>query len=123
MINLIIEDRENALRYIPLIRRHLPHLAISAIKHNLSTSGYVTSFDEDKICDDILKEQNPVGNFLNLIKVLKNKGAQLTFIEQTGDEPGKALPLSQLLNYVERGLEIARQLEREDERAYSGRGD
>ena len=67
MIHLIIEDRENALTYIPLIRRHLPHLAINAIKQNLNASGYVTSFDESKICDDILEEQNPVGNFLNLI--------------------------------------------------------
>ena len=117
MIHLIIEDRENALTYIPLIRRHLPHLAINAIKQNLNASGYVTSFDESKICDDILEEQNPVGNFLNLIKILKNRGAQLKFIDQTGDEPGEALSLSQLLNYVERGLEIARQTEREDEQA------
>ncbi|HEY4466688.1 MAG TPA: hypothetical protein VGN53_02670 [Klebsiella sp.] len=115
MIHLIIEDRENALNYIPLIRRHLPHLAITAIKHNLKASGYVTSFDEDKICDDILQEQNPIGHFLNLIKILKNRGAQLKFIEQTGDEEGDELPLSQVLNYVERGLEIARQIEREDE--------
>ncbi|CAM3261281.1 hypothetical protein SB6411_04392 [Klebsiella spallanzanii] len=117
MIHLIIEDRENALNYIALIRRHLPHLTINAIKQNLKTSGYVTSFDEDKICDDILEEQNPIGNFLNLIKVLKNSGAQLKFIEQTDDEQGDELPLSQLLGYVERGLEIARQIEQEDERA------
>ena len=113
MIHLIIEDRENALTYIPLIRRHLPHLAINAIKQNLNASGYVTSFDESKICDDILEEQIPVGNFLNLIKVLKNRGAQLKFLEQTGDEPGEELPLSQVLNYVERGLDIARRIERE----------
>ncbi len=117
MIHLIIEDRENALHYISLIRRHLPHLALNAIKQNLKTSGYVTSFDEDNICDDILEEKNPIGNFLNLIKVLKNQGAHLKFIEQTGDEQGEELPLSQLLNYVERGLEIAQQMEREDERA------
>lgn len=75
----------------------------------------VTSFDEDTICADILEEQNPIGNFLNLIKVLKHRGARLKFIEQTGDEPGDELLLSQVLNYVERGLEIARQREREDE--------
>lgn len=115
MIHLIIEDRENAPNYIPLIHRHLPHLAMSAIKQNLNASGSVTSFDENKICDDILKEQNPIGSFLNLIKVLKNRGAQLKFIEQTGDEPGDELLLSQVLNYVERGLEIARQREQEDE--------
>ncbi|MBZ7673467.1 hypothetical protein [Klebsiella grimontii] len=91
MIHLIIEDRENALTYIPLIRRHFPHLAI---KQNLNASGYVTSFDEDKICADILEEQNPIGNFLNLIKVLKHRGARLKFIKQTGDEPGDELPLS-----------------------------
>ncbi|WP_193133139.1 hypothetical protein [Klebsiella grimontii] len=115
MIHLIIEDRENALIYIPLIRRHFPHLAINAIKQNLNASGYVTSFDEDTICADILEVQNPIGNFLNLIKVLKHRGARLKFIEQTGDEPGDELLLSQVLNYVERGLEIARQREREDE--------
>lgn len=117
MIHLIIEDRENARTYIPLICRHLPHLAINAIKQNLNASGYVTSFDEHKVCDSILEEQNPIGNFLNLIKVLKNRGAQLKFVEQTGEKQGEALPLSQVLNYVERGLEIARQTEREDERA------
>ncbi|MGM1325835.1 hypothetical protein ACS0TW_07300, partial [Klebsiella michiganensis] len=63
--------------------------------------------------DDILKEQNPIGSFLNLIKVLKNRGAQLKFIEQTGDEPAEELPLSQVLNYVERGLDITRRIERE----------
>ncbi|AUW12425.1 hypothetical protein C2U42_25955 [Klebsiella oxytoca] len=113
MIHLIIEDRQNAPNYIPLIHRHLLHLAMSAIKQNLNASGYVTSFDENKICDDILEEQNPIGNFLNLIKVLKNRGAQLKFLEQTGDEPGDELPLSQVMNYVERGLDIARRIERE----------
>lgn len=54
MIHLIIEDRENARTYIPLICRHLPHLAINAIKQNLNASGYVTSFDEHKVCDSIL---------------------------------------------------------------------
>ncbi|MBA7843737.1 hypothetical protein HV213_26325 [Klebsiella sp. RHBSTW-00484] len=115
MIHLIIEDRENALNYIPLIRRHLPHLAINAIKHNLNTSGYVTSFDEDKICDDILEEQSPIGDFLNLIKTLQNSGAQIKFIEQTDEESGDELPLNQLLNYVERAREIANQIERENE--------
>ena len=89
MIHLIIEDRENAPNYIPLIHRHLPHLAMSAIKQNLNASGSVT------------------------IKVLKNRGAQLKFIEQTGDEPAEELPLSQVLNYVERGLDITRRIERE----------
>ena len=115
MIHLIIEARENAPSYIPLIHRHLPHLAMSAIKQNLHAYGYVTSLEENKICDDILEEQNPIGNFLNLVKVLKHRGAQLKFIKQTGDEPGEELPLSQVLDYVEKGLDIARRIEREDE--------
>ena len=55
MIHLIIEDRENAPNYIPLIHRHLPHLAMSAIKQNLNASGYVTSFDENKIDRSYIK--------------------------------------------------------------------
>lgn len=113
MINVKIENDENILKYVSMIRKYGDKSSIADIKRKITENDYVLEYDRYSSYDayDDLYEIHRGKLFREFLDELMRAGARLTIYED-----GEQISLEYLDNIFQRYEEIEQEVEEDIER-------